>query len=128
MPLLFAYGTLRPGAKSSPPDIAAALAKAAHLGRATASGRLHWMGRYPAMVRAEQDRVIGDVYRIDEAQCAELWPLLDSYEGDAYVRETIVVTLETGAEMTAPHLEAFVYLARDPAALGPRIDIGDFLA
>ena len=123
MPLLFAYGTLRPHAEGSPPEIAAALAKAERLGRATAPGRLHWMGAYPAMTTPAPGRVIGDVYRIDERQWPDVRPMLDSYEGGAYVREAILVTLETGAEM-----KAYAYLARDPAALGACIEGGDFLA
>jgi gamma-glutamylcyclotransferase (GGCT)/AIG2-like uncharacterized protein YtfP len=120
--LFFAYGTLRRDAAGAPPEIAEALARAEHLGRAHARRcRLRRMGAYPAMVRsdAEPDRVLGDVYRIDQA----LWPQLDSYEGDAYVREMVSVILEGGAQ-----LQASAYLARDARLLGAAIPGGDFLA
>jgi gamma-glutamylcyclotransferase (GGCT)/AIG2-like uncharacterized protein YtfP len=120
MALFFAYGTLRRGA-ASPPDIAEALARAEYLARARARGCLHRLGAFSALIRSQDaaDLVVGDLYQIDEA----LWPTLDSYEGDAYVREMVSVTLEDGAR-----LDAFAYFARDPQSLGPRIPSGDALA
>jgi gamma-glutamylcyclotransferase (GGCT)/AIG2-like uncharacterized protein YtfP len=98
---LFVYGTLRRGSNNYYAEL---LAKtASHLGEGAVSGRLYRVTHYPALVKAKADheRVKGDLF---EGITAELWALLDDYEGDAYSREIVDVTMEDGRA-----LQSYVY-------------------
>ncbi len=78
------YGTLRPGSNN---QYAERLSKTAcHIGSGTVSGRLYLVTHYPALAPAQsaEERVKGDVF---EGITAELWQLLDEYEGEQYARE-----------------------------------------
>ncbi len=98
---LFVYGTLRQGSAN---QYAERLSKTAcHIGSGTVSGRLYLVTHYPALAPAQsaEERVKGDVF---EGITAELWQLLDEYEGEQYARELAQVTMDNGQT-----LEAYVY-------------------
>lgn len=95
---LFVYGTLRPGANN---QFAALLADTArHVGGGAVSGRLYRVTQYPALVKAQSDneRVKGDLF---EGISAELWVLLDEYEGKEYAREIVDVLMDDGQTVRA---------------------------
>jgi gamma-glutamylcyclotransferase (GGCT)/AIG2-like uncharacterized protein YtfP len=115
---LFVYGTLRPGSNNSYADL---LEKAArHMGRATVSGRLYRVTHYPALApsQSKEDRVVGDLF---EGITAELWQLLDEYEGAEYSREMVGVMTEDGVTR-----EAYVYRSLLPTASLEWIRSGDW--
>lgn len=132
--LLFVYGTLRPGgANGRGPGarIVQALERhAEHVGRASLRGRLHRISWYPALVesRSASDTVVGDVYRLNEADA--VLPLLDQYEDASpapssaheYTRKRKIVTLANGQRAMA-----WVYVYNRPAKVGERIEGGDFV-
>jgi gamma-glutamylcyclotransferase (GGCT)/AIG2-like uncharacterized protein YtfP len=98
---LFVYGTLRRGSNNYYAELLAKTAR--HLGEGAVSGRLYRVTLYPALVKAqaEHERVKGDLF---EGITAELWALLDDYEGDEYAREIVDVTMADGGT-----LQAYVY-------------------
>ena len=98
---LFVYGTLRRGSNNYYAEILAKTAR--HLGEGAVSGRLYRVGHYPALVKAqaEHEHVKGDLF---EGITAELWALLDEYEGAEYAREMVDVLLEDGGAR-----QAYVY-------------------
>jgi gamma-glutamylcyclotransferase (GGCT)/AIG2-like uncharacterized protein YtfP len=109
---LFVYGTLLRGQNSH-----GLLQNPVFVGEAYLSGySLFGLGDYPGIVEASlQDRVLGEVYRIN----ATLLPELDRYEdeGDLYTRKTLEVTL---SDRTRIQAETYVYnLPVDPQALIP---------
>lgn len=98
MDRLFVYGTLRPGCQN---QHAERLAKSArHIGLASMSGRLQWLGEYLALTPStcKQDRVPGDVF---EGVTPELFERLDEYEGTEYLRQIGEVTMEDGRTLPA---------------------------
>lgn len=109
--------------------MAARLAReAAYLGPGTVGGSLYRVGDYPGFVPGQGGRVVGDLFRLVDAQATLAW--VDAYEEittdfpapQEYRRERMKVDSEGGAVM------AWVYVyARDPAGL-PCIAGGDFLA
>lgn len=124
--LLFVYGTLRIG--SAHPMAARLAGEAAYLGPATVGGSLYRVADYPGFVPGRTGRVLGDLFRLVDAQATLAW--VDAYEEITsdfpapreYRRERMTVESGGGAAM------AWVYAyARDPAGL-PRIAGGDFLS
>lgn len=126
-PHLFVYGTLRSDA-DAPGDVSELLREEARwVGRAEIRARLYDAGWYPAAAPAEDGRVRGEVYRLQ--QPARALPVLDRYEGCApggeglFRRERAPVALEDGEV-----LEAWVYFYdRDTSDL-EEIESGDYLA
>ncbi len=95
---LFVYGTLRPRSKN---EYAQRLAEnARHIGVATMSGRLYWLGNYLVLApsQSKEERVTGDLF---EGVTAELFERLDEYEGPDYSRQLGEVTMEDGRILTA---------------------------
>lgn len=119
MDRLFVYGTLRPGSQN---EHAERLARAArHIGSASMSGRLYWLGDYLALVPSpsKEDRVPGDVF---EGVTGELFERLDEYEGAEYVRQLGDVTMEDGRT-----LRAYFYCYALPSEMqSPLPQEGDF--
>ena len=89
MHALFIYGTLMPGLR-----LAAQMEGAEHLGPATVSGRLVDVGRYPGLLHGE-GVVVGEVYRVSDAQLARLDQVEDMVPGhraaSQYWREQVMV-------------------------------------
>lgn len=109
---LFVYGTLLQGQSSH-----GLLQNPVHLGTAYLPGySLYDLGDYPGIVETSaQDRVLGELYRIDSA----VIHLLDRYEdeGDLYTRKELQVVTLDGSIMQAA---TYVYnLPVDPHALIP---------
>ncbi|AEG49463.1 AIG2 family protein [Sphingobium chlorophenolicum L-1] len=125
-PLLFVYGTLRPGCDD---PMARWLCNAArHVGRAAARGNLYRVGSYPGFVPGGPGEVTGDLFALADPE--SVLATLDDYEECAahfpqpheYRRERLIVRGEKGA------VEAWTYIYdRDVAGL-ERIGRGDFLA
>lgn len=123
-PLLFVYGTLRPGHEGEgAPMMRALAARSTHLGRGDVCGRLYAIDWFPGMVEGAgaQDRVIGDVLRLpdDDGLLAEL----DTYEGADYARREITVAMANGEQ-----IEAWTYVWIGALDGATRIESGDFLA
>ncbi len=123
-PLLFVYGTLRPGAEGQgAPMMQALVARSTHVGRGDVRGTLYSIDWFPGMVESTRtdDRVIGDVLRLpnDEGLLAEL----DAYEGVDYARLATTVTMANGEAIAA---WTYVWIGALDGAR--RIESGDFLA
>jgi gamma-glutamylcyclotransferase (GGCT)/AIG2-like uncharacterized protein YtfP len=89
MRLLFVYGTLRRGTAN---DYARRLeAEARWWGEAELRGRLIALGEHRALVEGD-DAIAGEVWEVPEA----MWPVLDEYEGEEYVRVECEVRLKSG--------------------------------
>ena len=89
MEYLFVYGLFRDSAKNL-------LEKTTFCGKSTINGRLYKVNEfYPGFVPGK-GKVIGDVYLIDPL----LFPELDEFEGDEYIRRKI---------RTSSDIECWVY-------------------
>ncbi|MBY0374668.1 MAG: gamma-glutamylcyclotransferase [Bryobacteraceae bacterium] len=94
MRLLFVYGTLRRGSANV---YARRLeAEARWLGEAELLGRLIALGEHRALVDGEET-ITGEVWEVPEG----LWPVLDEYEGEEYVRVECEVRLKSGERVRA---------------------------
>lgn len=126
-PLLFVYGTLRPGSGHAMADWLREQAE--WRGRAwLGSARLYRVGWYPALVPAGAgERVLGDLYCLRAPAMA--WPVLDEFEGvggqedDEYARAMTTITMAEGGQA-----DAWVYWYRRPVAGLPPVAGGDWLA
>lgn len=89
MHALFIYGTLMPGLR-----LESQMQGAEHLGPATVSGCLVDVGRYPGLLHG-QGVVVGEVYRVSDAQLARLDRVEDMVPGhraaSQYWREQVMV-------------------------------------
>ncbi|HEX6999821.1 MAG TPA: gamma-glutamylcyclotransferase family protein [Gammaproteobacteria bacterium] len=126
-PLLFVYGTLRPGAGTR---MAAWLAaRAEHLGPAHTPGRLYDLGAYPGFVdaRLPGECVHGDLYRL---RSTAAWRALDDYEnGGATVGAADFVCVRRAVHPAGGgRVDACLYLYRGPLRGARRIASGDWLA
>jgi gamma-glutamylcyclotransferase (GGCT)/AIG2-like uncharacterized protein YtfP len=127
-PLLFVYGTLRPGAGHAPAEFLSAHARS--LGPARCPGRLYDLGPYPGMVGpcGEGEWVHGEVYELEQPE--KVLPVLDRYEGcdvaggpnGLYERRLVMVNLNSGTTHTA-----WAYYYRGTVAEEQRIISGDYL-
>lgn len=109
---LFVYGTLLSGVRH--PMGARLKREARLLGKATVSGRLYDLGRYPGLVEvADPSSIVhGEVFALNSPAASLRW--LDTYEGifdnpghSEYERSERTVRLMSGAA-----LKAWVYLYR----------------
>jgi len=111
---LFVYGSLLSGEPAHP-----LLAGARFLGRArTASGfELLNLGDYPALLRAGEAQVHGELYEVSD----EILAAVDVYEGcpEIYARQRIA--LDGGGEA-----EAYVMSSEEDARSLPRVTSGDW--
>lgn len=89
---VFVYGQLRRGMNHPMQNLL--VRHASYLGQGYFQGKLYDLGRYPGATRSRspKDRVIGDLYRIDES--APVMERLDEYEGRRFAREEVVVRIE----------------------------------
>jgi len=125
-PLLFVYGTLRPGFDDPMADWLGKVARRA--GRAVAQGRLYRVASYPAFVPGGSDVVSGDLLALDDP--AATLAVLDDYEEctgrfpepHEYRRERLTVWGEKGP------VEAWIYIYNRNVGALTRIESGDFLA
>ena len=101
---LFIYGTLMPGLR-----LQAEMQGAERLGPARVPGRLVDVGRYPGLLQGE-GLVVGEVYRVSEAQLAHLDEVEEMVPGDRgasqYWRER--VTVQEGA-LAGQQVWTYVY-------------------
>ena len=90
MEKIFIYGLFRDQAKNL-------LGKYKSLGRHSVNGKIYKVNEfYPGFVRQGKGKVIGDVYLIDTS----LFPQLDHFEGDEYIKTKI---------RTATDIECWIY-------------------
>lgn len=116
---LFVYGTLMTsadGAKLGRPQRARLQREGTSLGDAAINGRLHDLGRYPALVASANEVAHGEVFRLANPSSSFLW--LDKYEGvvpgrDANDYERVVrpVSLASGEDISA---WVYLYIADVP--------------
>ena len=121
---LFVYGTLMTSAadaKLGKQQRARLQREGTSLGEATIKGRLHDLGRYPALVASANAVAHGEVFRLANPFSSFLW--LDKYEGvvpgretNEYERVVRPVWLASGEEISA-----WVYLYLDEVPLKSHI-------
>ncbi len=113
-PLIFVYGTLLDGDQ---PAAILLREQSAVVGQGRFPGSLFSLPGYPAAVYREgEGYVYGELRRLEHPE--SVWPVLDEYEGDEYVRRLLPV------EVAGRNYRSWVYLYRfDPAQL-PRIADG----
>jgi gamma-glutamylcyclotransferase (GGCT)/AIG2-like uncharacterized protein YtfP len=97
--------------------------------RGTINAVLFDLGIYPAAIPAPDDKVLGEVYDVDDVEA--VLAALDEIEGysadhpdrSLYTRQRTTVALEDGTTT-----EAWVYFYNAPLGRAPRIRSGDYLA
>jgi len=126
---LFVYGTLRRDPSHRMFHLLARHGR--YVGDATVAGRLFDLGSYPGMFLADQGRVVGELYDIDQASWDEVIERLDEYEGCSsndpqpheYRREVVDSQLTNGTR-----LPAWAYVLAAPPPQASEIRSGDYLA
>jgi gamma-glutamylcyclotransferase (GGCT)/AIG2-like uncharacterized protein YtfP len=128
---LFVYGTLRKAANHLMYSVIDRYST--FVGEASIIGELYDLGPYPGVLVPDQcqDRVIGELYRLNESDAIQALRELDQYEGCAesdpqphlYQRQSVRVMLTDGTES-----EAWVYTMRALPAKAVRVPSGDYLA
>lgn len=121
-PRLFVYGSLRLGQTNPMAELLHRNSR--HLGRGTVCGRLHVISWYGGMVPGEapDECVTGDAFELNRDAAERVLAELDAYEGDAFERRTVEVTLEDETRVGA-----FAYLYAASVAGLPRVAHGDWL-
>ncbi len=107
MEYLFVYGTLQPGGPNEHvlAPVGGEWQRAFVVGHLVDEGWGASMG-YPALVLADDGREVhGQVFASNELHT--MWSYLDEFEGEAYERTLVSVTLVGGGEV-----DAFVYMVR----------------
>jgi gamma-glutamylcyclotransferase (GGCT)/AIG2-like uncharacterized protein YtfP len=127
---LFVYGTLRRGAQHEMRQVVARGAR--FVGHGVVRARLFDLGDYPGMALSDfdEDRVVGDVYRLLPARAGATLDVLDDYEGlgrndpvpRLYCRNVVRVQLRDG-----PAVRAWAYVLAMPDPPYPRITEGEYL-
>ncbi|MEM7084205.1 MAG: gamma-glutamylcyclotransferase family protein [Pseudomonadota bacterium] len=104
---LFVYGTLAPGRANHDTlaDIEGTWLAATVRGHLLDQGWGAKMG-YPGIVPASDGAVV-EGFVLSSSLLHTKWSMLDAFEGDAYRRESVAVTLETGEIV-----DAYVYALR----------------
>lgn len=104
---IFVYGVFRDSGKSL-------LEKYRFCGKATINGNIYRVNDfYPGFVRGN-GKVIGDVYLIDPT----IFPQLDEFEGDEYVRKKI---------RTSTDIECWIYEYKNDISGFNKIEGGDWM-
>jgi gamma-glutamylaminecyclotransferase len=113
--LLFVYGTLRRGFANAQCMGSATFERAA----ATAPAySLYDFGAYPALVQGGDGVVVGELYRVSDAELTRL----DEFEGCPELYQRVLVDLDDGTQ-------AFSYVMAAERLIGcARIPGGDFAA
>lgn len=119
---LFVYGSLRVGQDN--PMAIRLHRQARYAGTGTVRGCLYEVDWYPGLVldAASDERVVGDVVELAPAGAGRLLAQLDEYEGKAFRRQAVEVTL---ADET--RVSAFAYTYAASVAGLPRVARGDWL-
>jgi gamma-glutamylcyclotransferase (GGCT)/AIG2-like uncharacterized protein YtfP len=108
MEYLFVYGLFRDSGNSL-------LGEREFLGKSYIKGTLYKVNEfYPGFIRSGSDKVWGDVYKIDPI----VFPKLDEYEGDEYIRTKIKVS---SGEV------CWIYEYKDSVRDKPVIKSGDWM-
>ncbi|MBM4262789.1 MAG: gamma-glutamylcyclotransferase [Deltaproteobacteria bacterium] len=117
---IFVYGQLRRGMNHPMQNLL--VRHATYLGTGYFQGKLYDLGRYPGAVhsRSPKDRVIGDIYRIDEA--AHVIGHLDEYEGRRFTREEVSVRVDHEDQ-----IRCWAYLYTRATFGRVRIPSGDYI-
>lgn len=121
MAYLFVYGTLKKDSKH--PMAEFLKQKAKFIGEGFVRGKLYQISWYPAFKKSnkEEDKVIGDVYQIEENEKESTLKLLDEYEGEEYEKELLEVTIDKENFM------ALVYVYKELVDESKRIISGNFI-
>jgi predicted GNAT family N-acyltransferase/gamma-glutamylcyclotransferase (GGCT)/AIG2-like uncharacterized protein YtfP len=121
MSYLFVYGSLR--RKAGHPVHRVLVEAGKFIGNGRFQGKLYDLGRFPGAIPSREisDRVIGEIYRIEEDR--RTFQLLDKYEGSHFRRARGPVVLDNGEKISA-----WIYLYIGPMHLGKLIRSGDYLA
>ena len=97
---------------------------ARYLGTGTVCARLYVVDWYPGMTVSDhaEDCVTGDVFELDPAATIDVLAALDAYEGDAFHRRIVDVSI-----VGETRVSAFTYLYAGSVAELPRVAHGDWL-
>jgi len=117
---LFVYGTLRSGIRN--PAHQLIKVHAIFVATGAFQGKLYNLGRYPGTVpsRGTKDRIVGEIYRLTDAQSA--LKILDAYEGRRFKRKRVTIKKQHGRRVTA-----WIYLYVGTVKQQSRIHSGDYL-
>lgn len=112
---LFVYGTLKRGAAGEGRRL---LRGAEFVSRASTTGALYDLGRYPGLVRrtTTRERVFGELYQLPDDSGDLILRQLDAYEGNEFTRRRVYVMLPNGKKRIA-----WVYFLRRPPPLTARL-------
>ena len=97
-PRLFVYGTLRKAAPASQWSRFLE-STSTFIGNSHVEGQLRPVGQYTGLVPGGDGTVAGEVHELHEPD--QTLATLDEYEGDAYQRRIIRVTMEDGTSTDA---------------------------
>lgn len=105
---LFVYGLFRDASRNM-------LGEIIKCGKATVDGRMYKVNDfYPGFISGNDGKIVGDVYLI----YPKVFPLLDEYEGEEYIRRKI---------RTSTDLECWIYEYKYDIKGIPEIKGGDWL-
>jgi gamma-glutamylcyclotransferase (GGCT)/AIG2-like uncharacterized protein YtfP len=97
-PRLFVYGTLRKAAPASQWSRFLE-STSTFVGNGRVEGQLRPVGQYTGLVPGPEGTVAGEVHELHDP--ARVLVTLDDYEGDAYRRQIIRVTMDDGTSTDA---------------------------
>lgn len=117
---IFVYGQLRQGMNHPMQNLL--VRHATYLGTGSFQGKLYDLGRYPGAVhsRSPKDRVLGDIYRIDET--SPVMARLDEHEGHRFTREEVQVRVDHEDQ-----IKCWTYLYNRSVAGRVLIPSGDYV-
>jgi gamma-glutamylcyclotransferase (GGCT)/AIG2-like uncharacterized protein YtfP len=127
--LLFVYGTLRPG--NANPMAAYLAAHAEFVTDGWFQGQMYQISYYPGVIASDQpdDRVFGEVYRLNDAQAA--LAVLDDYEecGTQHTQPAEYQRVKTHILASDGRVlePVWIYLYQWPLVGKARIASGDFM-
>lgn len=127
---IFVYGTLR---KETANAMHGVLAQSCvYFSDAYMQGKLYEVKGYPGVIESanENDKVIGEVYKVNNKDSERVLSVLDTYEGctaafpepHEYIRQKLPVSLATGGTVSA-----WVYLFNQDVTNLQQIESGDYL-
>lgn len=121
---VFVYGTLR---REGSREIKTHFPSATHVADGVTFGTLYDLGPYPGLRLIGGNKIIGEVYRVDD----ETLSALDAYEGcypespaqSDYHRRPVCITIEDGAS-----IDCWIYEIVESLTVGcPVISAGDWI-